>query len=164
MINLGLVCKPIFFAIYLIIEDQQRLTPADFFFYLTYNNFTKKLNYKKYHKPPLILSLTVLQVYYCNHNRWGRSSDRTWLKPLHKTYRLSLTQKPKKPQFIKNQNCFIYRLISAIVCTMVKVHQSSIPPLWIRVTTRSKSRTNAAAATFLLSLRTFNSNKKHLLS
>jgi hypothetical protein len=75
---------------------------------------------------------------------------------------------------IKNQNWFIYRLILAIVCTMVKVHQSSIPPPWVGVTLKTQqtievgskpanqtskpadlillhriSRTNNAAAIFL---------------
>jgi hypothetical protein len=40
--------------------------------------------------------------------------------------------------FIKNQNRFTYRLIFAIVCTMVKVHQSSIPPPWVGVTLKTQ--------------------------
>jgi hypothetical protein len=40
--------------------------------------------------------------------------------------------------FIKNLNCFIYRLILAIVRTMVKVHQSSIPPPWVGVTLKTQ--------------------------
>jgi hypothetical protein len=38
----------------------------------------------------------------------------------------------------KNQNCFIYRLILAIACTMVIVHQSSIPPPWVGVTLKTQ--------------------------
>jgi hypothetical protein len=40
--------------------------------------------------------------------------------------------------FIKNHNCFIYRLILAIVCTIVKVHQSNIPPSWVGVTLKTQ--------------------------
>jgi hypothetical protein len=39
---------------------------------------------------------------------------------------------------IKNQNCFIYQLILAIVCTMVRVHQTSIPLPRVGVTLKTQ--------------------------
>jgi hypothetical protein len=44
-----------------------------------------------------------------------------------------ITKTKQATILIKNQNCFIHRHILAIVCTMVKVHQSSIPPSWVGV-------------------------------
>jgi hypothetical protein len=49
-----------------------------------------------------------------------------------------ITKTKQAKIFIKNYNRFIYRLILAIVCTMVKVHQSSIPPAWVGVTLKTQ--------------------------
>jgi hypothetical protein len=49
--------------------------------------------------------------------------------------------------FIKNQNCFIYRLILAIVCMMVEVHQSSIPHHWVEVTPKTQQNSEVGELT-----------------
>jgi hypothetical protein len=43
-----------------------------------------------------------------------------------------ITKTKQTTIFIKN--CFIYRLILIIVCTMVKLHQTNIHPPWVGVT------------------------------
>jgi hypothetical protein len=48
---------------------------------------------------------------------------------------------------------------------VVKVHQCSIPPYWVGgISKRSKTTTKNAAASFLLSLRTFSPNKRGICS
>jgi hypothetical protein len=49
-----------------------------------------------------------------------------------------ITKTKQATIFIENQNCFIYRFILAIVCTMVKVDQSSIPSHWVGVTLKTQ--------------------------
>jgi hypothetical protein len=49
-----------------------------------------------------------------------------------------ITKTKQATIFIKNKNCFIYRLILSIVFTMVKVHQSTIPPPWVGVTLKTQ--------------------------
>jgi hypothetical protein len=69
----------------------------------------------------------------CNHNRQRPLSRQSATKAITKNIPTFIITKSKQVTiFIKNQNCFIYWLILAIVCTMVKVYQSSIPPSWVR--------------------------------
>jgi hypothetical protein len=66
----------------------------------------------------LIWTLLVCQVYYCNHNSWDCSPDSATEAIMKKLPTFIITKNEQVTIFMKNLNCFIYRLILAIVCTM----------------------------------------------
>jgi hypothetical protein len=53
-------------------------------------------------------------------------------------YFFIITKTKQTTIFIKNQNYCIYGVILAMVCTMVKVHQSSISPPLVGVTFKTQ--------------------------